>query len=119
MPPNTKGGAFIHDPSVRSTLSPSPPDPDRWLYQIACENEVKAEVKLRFFNTNRAKMVAGRRLQVTKRKTAGLTMKTLEGTLAYADEQGDKTKVSHFIPSFLVRSTERVDLATGPQYPLL
>jgi DNA repair protein RAD50 len=43
LPPNTKGGAFIHDP------------------QMAGEREVKAEVKLRFRNTNKEKMVVNRR----------------------------------------------------------
>ena len=62
MPPNSKGGAFIHDPS------------------IAGEKEVKAQVKLGFTNTNGQKMVASRSLLLTVRKTAK-SMKTLEGQL--------------------------------------
>ncbi|GAA6059582.1 hypothetical protein JCM10212_000638 [Sporobolomyces blumeae] len=76
LPPGAKGGAFIHDPT------------------IAGANEVRASVKLRFNNTRREKMLVERRLQVTKKKTAsGLSMKTLEGTISYADtENVDKRK---------------------------
>ena len=59
---------------------------------MAGESEVKAEVKLRFLNTNGDRMVANRRLQVTKKKTA-LTLKTLEGTISF-DDGADDTKVS-------------------------
>lgn len=67
MPPNTKGGAFIHDP------------------KMANEKEVKAQVRLRFWNVNRQRMTATRNLQVTMKKTGALTMKTLEGILAKTD----------------------------------
>lgn len=60
--------------------------------QMAGETEVKAEVKLRFVNTNNDKMTANRRLQVTKKKTA-LSLKTLEGTLAFTTEEQDNSKV--------------------------
>lgn len=45
-------------------------------------------IKLRFYNSRREKMLVERRLQVTKKKgtASGLTMKTLEGTISYADE---------------------------------
>ncbi|KAI5481385.1 DNA repair protein rad50 [Pseudohyphozyma bogoriensis] len=71
LPPNTKGGAFVHDPSIAGT------------------SEVKGQVKLRFFNSRKEKMLVERRLQVTKKKTAasGLTMKTLEGTISFVDEE--------------------------------
>lgn len=51
-----------------------------------------AQVKLRFNNVRKEKMLVERRLQVTKKKTAsGLSMKTLEGVISYADnEQVDK-----------------------------
>ncbi|KAK4701138.1 DNA repair protein RAD50, partial [Phenoliferia sp. Uapishka_3] len=76
LPPNTKGGAFVHDPSIAGT------------------SEVKASVKLRFFNTSKDKMVVERRLQVTKKKGAasGLTMKTLEGTISLCDKDEDRGK---------------------------
>ena len=58
--------------------------------QIAGVSEVKASVKLRFYNTKKEKMMVERRLQVTKKKTGvGLTMKTLEGVISYADENVD------------------------------
>ncbi|GAA6018937.1 hypothetical protein JCM11491_005685 [Sporobolomyces phaffii] len=70
LPPGSKGGAFVHDPTIAGT------------------SEVKAQVKLRFNNTRREKMLVERRLQVTKKKTAsGLSMKTLEGTISYADQE--------------------------------
>lgn len=74
LPPNTKGGAFVHDPA------------------LAGDSVVKAEVMLRFHNAGGERMVASRRLQVSKKKTA-LTMKTLEGTLSY-DEGADSNAVS-------------------------
>ncbi|KIJ58067.1 hypothetical protein HYDPIDRAFT_94427, partial [Hydnomerulius pinastri MD-312] len=66
QPPNTRGGAFIHDP------------------KMANEKEVKAQVKLRFHAANGTRMLAVRNLSVTVKKT-GLTMKTLESILALAD----------------------------------
>lgn len=74
LPPNTKGGAFVHDPA------------------LAGDSQVKAEVMLRFNNTAGERMVASRRLQVSKKKTS-LSMKTLEGTLSYDDKAGDKNAV--------------------------
>ncbi|OCF56822.1 DNA repair protein RAD50 [Kwoniella mangroviensis CBS 10435] len=74
MPPNTKGGAFVHDP------------------KMANEKEVKAQVRLRFWNVNRQRMTATRNLQVTTKKTGALTMKTLEGILAKTDPDGGEGK---------------------------
>ncbi|WVQ84355.1 hypothetical protein IAT38_006507 [Cryptococcus sp. DSM 104549] len=74
MPPNTKGGAFVHDP------------------KMAGEKEVKAQVRLRFWNGKRERMTATRNLQVTTKKTGGLTMKTLEGLLAKTDANGSDSK---------------------------
>lgn len=72
QPPNTRGGAFVHDP------------------KMANEKEVKAQVKLRFVAANGTRMFAMRSLSVTVKKTAGLTMKTLEGVLAIGDGNADK-----------------------------
>ncbi|KAJ6508778.1 hypothetical protein C8R45DRAFT_1050733 [Mycena sanguinolenta] len=72
QPPNTRGGAFIHDP------------------KMANEKEVKAQVKLRFHAANGTRMLAVRNLSVTAKKTAGLTMKTLESILAVADNDSEK-----------------------------
>jgi hypothetical protein len=54
---------------------------------------VKAEVRLRFRNVNKDRMVVTRKLQVTETMSK-LSMKTLEGTLSFADDQGDSSKVS-------------------------
>ncbi|KAG6831939.1 hypothetical protein H0H92_006540 [Tricholoma furcatifolium] len=78
QPPNTRGGAFIHDP------------------KMANEKEVKAQVKLRFHAANGTRMLAVRNLSVTVKKTSGFTMKTLESILALADgnvESGGKRGV--------------------------
>src|SRR6202046_2006483 len=72
QPPNTRGGAFVHDP------------------KMANEKEVKAQVKLRFHAANGTRMLAVRNLSVSVKKTAGLTMKTLESILALADGNVDK-----------------------------
>ncbi|KAJ7069782.1 hypothetical protein C8F01DRAFT_1113982 [Mycena amicta] len=71
QPPNTRGGAFVHDP------------------KMANEKEVKAQVKLRFHSANGTRMLAVRNLSVTVKKT-GLTMKTLESILALADGNAEK-----------------------------
>lgn len=71
QPPNTRGGAFIHDP------------------KMANEKEVKAQVKLRFHAANGTRMLVVRNLSVTVKKT-GLTMKTLENILALADSNTEK-----------------------------
>ena len=61
---------------------------------MANEKEVKAQVRLRFWNVNRQRMTATRNLQVTIKKAGGLTMKTLEGILAKTDVDGGEGKVS-------------------------
>jgi DNA repair protein RAD50 len=71
QPPNTRGGAFVHDP------------------KMANEKEVKAQVKLRFRAANGKKMLVVRNLSVSVKKT-GLTMKTLESVLALSDGYADK-----------------------------
>ncbi|RDB18009.1 DNA repair protein rad50 [Hypsizygus marmoreus] len=72
QPPNSRGGAFVHDP------------------KMANEKEVKAQVKLRFHAANGTRMLVVRNLSVTVKKTSGLTMKTLESILALADGNADK-----------------------------
>ncbi|QRW27108.1 DNA repair protein RAD50 [Rhizoctonia solani] len=59
--------------------------------------EVKAQVKLRFFAANRTRMLAVRNLAVTVTK-AKMTMKTLEGILATSDGAKDNNKkMSSFV----------------------
>ena len=72
QPPNTRGGAFIHDP------------------KMANEKEVKAQVKLRFHAANGQRMLAVRNLSVSMKKTGALQMKTLESILGIADEATEK-----------------------------
>lgn len=83
QPPNSRGGAFIHDP------------------KMANEKEVKAQVKLRFHAANSQRMLAVRNLSVTVKKGGGLTMKTLESILSLADgsDKGGKVcKYSYWPP---------------------
>ncbi|KDN47360.1 P-loop containing nucleoside triphosphate hydrolase protein [Tilletiaria anomala UBC 951] len=63
MPPNTKGGAFVHDP------------------KMAGHHEVRGHVRLSFINKQGEKMLVERHLMVSAKKGGGLSMKTLEGAL--------------------------------------
>ncbi|KAJ2233419.1 DNA repair protein rad50, partial [Coemansia sp. RSA 455] len=64
LPPNSKGGAFIHDP------------------KLAGETEVKAQVKLRFNNVSQRSMTCVRSMLLSQKK-ATVTQKTLEGALSF------------------------------------
>ncbi|KAJ2982111.1 hypothetical protein NUW58_g6513 [Xylaria curta] len=74
LPPNSKGGAFIHEP------------------KLCGEREVLAQVKLRYHVPPDTSYVATRSLQLTVKKAAR-AQKTLEGTL-YSSCDGEKTSVS-------------------------
>ncbi|DAA76140.1 TPA_exp: Uncharacterized protein A8136_1177 [Trichophyton benhamiae CBS 112371] len=74
LPPNSKGGAFIHDP------------------KLCGEKEVFAQVKLAFKATSAAKMVVTRSLQLTVKKLTR-QQKTLEGQLLMIKE-GERTAIS-------------------------
>jgi AAA domain len=96
QPPGTRGGAFIHDP------------------KMANEKEVKAQVKLRFIAADGRSILAVRNLSVTMKKTAGMTMKTLESILAIEDgDNSGKVRYSYVeTPSphsciFSVRSSQQ------------
>ncbi|KAI0881202.1 uncharacterized protein GGS22DRAFT_196992 [Annulohypoxylon maeteangense] len=71
LPPNSKGGAFIHDP------------------KLCGEREVLAQVKLKFNVPPETTYVVTRNLQLTVKKTAR-SQKTLDGTLLtnHAGEKG-------------------------------
>ena len=74
LPPNSRGGAFIHDP------------------KLCGEKEVLAVAKVSFQNTQDKKMVCSRRLQLTVKKTSR-QMKSLEANLVlYAN--GERTAIS-------------------------
>ncbi|KAJ3021198.1 DNA repair protein rad50 [Thoreauomyces humboldtii] len=75
LPPNSKGGAFIHDP------------------KLAQATEVKAQIRLAFKNVNRRDMVCIRSMSVTQKKV-GVTQKTLETVLATVDDEGVKHSLS-------------------------
>ncbi|EKC98002.1 hypothetical protein A1Q2_07799 [Trichosporon asahii var. asahii CBS 8904] len=69
---------------------------------MANEKEVKAQVRLRFWNVNRQRMTVTRSLQVTTKKTGGLTMKTLEGLLAKTDgNDGKCSEMDEEVPLLL------------------
>lgn len=78
LPPNSKGGTFVNDPS------------------IAARNTVNAQVKLAFQNANGKSMICTRTMQLTKKRGKGVTantFKTLEGQLAVMDG-GHKATIS-------------------------
>lgn len=74
LPPNSKGGAFIHDPSLTG------------------EREVLAQVKLKFRTPPNAEHVVSRRIQLTVKKTTR-SQKTLESTLSTVRD-GERTVLS-------------------------
>ncbi|KAJ8127464.1 hypothetical protein O1611_g6172 [Lasiodiplodia mahajangana] len=74
LPPNSKGGAFIHDP------------------KLCGQPEVLAQVKLRYNVPPNTSYVATRSLMLSVKKTAR-SQKTLEGTL-HSNCNGEKVSVS-------------------------
>ncbi len=74
LPPNSKGGAFIHDP------------------KLCGEKEVLAQVKLSFKDHQNARLVVTRSLQLTVKKTTR-SVKTLEGNLLMVKD-GERTTMS-------------------------
>ncbi|KAJ3081194.1 DNA repair protein rad50, partial [Quaeritorhiza haematococci] len=75
LPPNSKQGAFIHDP------------------KLAHAGEVHAQVKLRFRNVNRQEMVCTRTMSLTQKKTT-VSQKTMESILLIRDQHGQISSVS-------------------------
>ncbi|CAN3354249.1 DNA repair protein Rad50p [Diutina catenulata] len=72
LPPNSKGGAFVHDPSLSG------------------RSQVTGQVKLAFKDTSHKSMILTRTVSLTRRKQRGSTnytntFKTLEGQLAIID----------------------------------
>ncbi|KAM0329212.1 hypothetical protein ACHAQA_004512 [Verticillium albo-atrum] len=96
QPPNSKGGAFVHDP------------------KLIGEKEVMAQVKLAFTSTTGVKHVVTRSLQLTIKKTTR-SLKTLEGSLA-TNNNGERSVLStrvaqmdEAIPALLGVSTAILD----------
>ncbi|KAJ1868096.1 DNA repair protein rad50 [Coemansia sp. RSA 989] len=79
LPPNSKGGAFIHDPKLLG------------------ENEVKAQVKLKFRDTQQMTMKCVRSMLATQKKST-VTLRTLDGTLSI-DGTSTKEGSSHSLKS--------------------
>ncbi|BFZ57441.1 DNA repair protein rad50 [Savitreella phatthalungensis] len=75
LPPNSKGGAFVHDPKMSGV------------------KDVQAQVKLAFVNVNGHRMVCTRSMQVTVKKKAAPSMKTLDGTLTVV-KHGERSTIS-------------------------
>ncbi|CCG25523.1 Rad50 DNA double-strand break repair factor [Candida orthopsilosis Co 90-125] len=102
LPPNSKGGAFVHDPSLSSRTS------------------VTGQVKLAFKNANGKSMITTRSVQASIKNTKSanantITFKSMEGQLAYI-ENGKKTSISSKnaeldsqVPIFLGASTAILD----------
>lgn len=74
LPPNSKGGAFLHDPKMSG------------------EKEVKAHVKLAFANASGVNMICTRAMLLSLKRTTS-TFKTLEGQLL-AINKGERTTLS-------------------------
>ncbi|KAH6697709.1 DNA repair protein RAD50 [Verticillium dahliae] len=96
QPPNSKGGAFVHDP------------------KLVGEKEVLAQVKLAFTSTTGVKHVVTRSLQLTIKKTTR-SLKTLEGSLA-TNNNGERSVLStrvaqmdEAVPALLGVSTAILD----------
>lgn len=79
LPPNSKGGAFVNDPSLTGRTN------------------ITGQVKLAFRNANGKSMITTRTIQLSRRKgrngAVSNTFKTLEGQLVVIDK-GNKVSVS-------------------------
>ena len=87
LPPNAKGGAFVHDP------------------KLCGEKEVLAQVKVSFKSTQNLRMVCTRNLQLTVKKNAR-TMKTLEGNLLMLRD-GERFTMSSRVAEMDVRYSRK------------
>ncbi|KAJ1929558.1 DNA repair protein rad50 [Tieghemiomyces parasiticus] len=79
LPPNSKGGAFIHDPKLNRT-------PD-----------TKAQIRLKFRNVNRQTLVCTRSIQLTRKggpNGGTVSQKTLENLLVKVDSDDPTKQVS-------------------------
>lgn len=74
LPPNSKSGAFIHDPKITG------------------EKDIRAQVKLAFTNARGSNMIVTRNIQLLAKKNTN-TFKTLEGQLV-AINKSERTTLS-------------------------
>ena len=75
LPPNSKGGVFVHDPKITG------------------EKDIRAQVKLAFTSANGINMIVTRNIQLLAKKTTN-TFKTLEGQLVAITKSGERTTLS-------------------------
>ncbi|QLL31267.1 hypothetical protein HG536_0B01280 [Torulaspora globosa] len=75
LPPNSKGGAFVHDPKITG------------------EKDIRAQVKLAFTSANNLNMIVTRNIQLLVKKTT-TTFKTLEGQLVIVNGNGNRNTLS-------------------------
>ncbi|CCF58024.1 hypothetical protein KAFR_0D03760 [Kazachstania africana CBS 2517] len=75
LPPNSKGGVFVHDPKITG------------------EKDIRAQVKLAFTSANGLNMIVTRNIQLLAKKTTN-TFKTLEGQLVAISRSGGRTTLS-------------------------
>lgn len=75
LPPNSKGGVFVHDPKITG------------------EKDIRAQVKLAFTSANGINMIVTRNIQLLAKKTTN-TFKTLEGQLVAINKSGERTTLS-------------------------
>ena len=75
LPPNSKGGVFVHDPKITG------------------EKDIRAQVKLAFTSANGITMIVTRNIQLLAKKTTN-TFKTLEGQLVAINKDGERTTLS-------------------------
>ena len=77
LPPNAKGGAFVHDP------------------KLSADTEVKAQIRLKFRNVKGQSMVVTRSMQSTLKKNSKIEQKSLEGLLVTTDPStGEQVSIS-------------------------
>ncbi|CAB4253830.1 similar to Saccharomyces cerevisiae YNL250W RAD50 Subunit of MRX complex [Maudiozyma barnettii] len=75
LPPNSKGGVFIHDPKITG------------------EKDIRAQVKLAFTSANGLNMIVTRNIQLLVKRNTN-TFKTLEGQLVAINKMGERTTLS-------------------------
>ncbi|CCE62091.1 hypothetical protein TPHA_0B04210 [Tetrapisispora phaffii CBS 4417] len=75
LPPNSKGGAFVHDPKITG------------------EKDIRAQVKLAFTSANGLNMIVTRNIQLLVKKTNN-TFKTLDGQLVSITQDGYRSTLS-------------------------
>ncbi|KAJ1541065.1 DNA repair protein rad50, partial [Nowakowskiella sp. JEL0078] len=100
LPPNSKHGAFIHDP------------------KISGETQVKAQVKLRFKSINGKEIVTTRNVTLTQNKTSS-TQKSLEGVIKVTDLVTGEVVISASISSRCAELDAEIPMHLGVSTSIL